>query len=252
MQIKLFLVVLFSTFTFSQELITITIKDDIKENFLLNEAKNSKAVAILFSGGSGKLKLEKEEYQWNLKNFLIRSRNLFNENNITTICIDSPTNLKEGMINGFRTSKEHLQNIINIINYIKNRFPNLPIWLIGTSMGTISATYNTINQKHISGLILTSSVSIQNRHTEPVINLDLEKISIPTLIVHHKNDNCKVTPLTGAKDIFNKLINTEKKEIKIFEGGYENGKPCKSQSYHGYLGIEEKVVEYISSWIKSH
>lgn len=239
---------------FANEVITIKTRDNIKQRFLLNDEINEpKAIAILFAGGSGKLKLHKSKDEWKLGNFLIRSRNIFNENGIITISIDSPSDLKEGMKNGFRSSNEHLKDIENVINYIKNKYPKLPIWLVGTSRGTISASHNAINQSYISGLVLSSSMIKNGKDTiKTVLDLEIEKIDLPTLVIAHEKDSCKVTPPNGANKIYDKLENAIIKEVKIFSGGYENGNPCKGQSHHGFLGIEKEVVDFISHWIKSH
>lgn len=254
MNTKLILLLIFlSTYLFSQELITLKTRDGIKQRFLLNETSaNAKAVAILFSGGSGKLNFYKDKNDWNLGNFLIRSRELFNQNDIITLSVDSPSKQKEGLANGFRTSKEHLEDISFVINYAKKNYPNLPLWLIGTSRGTVSAAYNAINQENINGLVLTSSLSIESKNTKPVTNLELDKLIIPTLLVQHEEDKCRVTPPSGAKEIFDKLTNVKSKDLKFFTGGETKGKDCGPNSYHGFLGIEEEVVKYISDWIKSH
>ncbi len=42
------------------------------------------------------------------------------------------------------------------------------------------------------------------------------------------------------------------KEFKGISGGKKVGKPCKGKSYHGFLGIEDKVVTSIVDWIKAH
>ena len=41
-----------------------------------------------------------------------------------------------------------------------------------------------------------------------------------------------------------------KKEIKMFSGSYAQGRACGAQSYHGFLGIDDEVVKYISDWVK--
>ena len=43
-------------------------------------------------------------------------------------------------------------------------------------------------------------------------------------------------------------------EVKIVTGG-KKGKPkkvCGGKSHHGYLGIEDEVIEIIASFIKTH
>ena len=83
--------------------------------------------------------------------------------------------------------------------------------------------------------------------------MSLGKITIPTLIVANTDDQCSVTPPEGAKEIAGMLKNSKKVEVKLFSGGDKPiSKPCKALSYHGFLGIEQSVVDYISNFIKSN
>ena len=83
--------------------------------------------------------------------------------------------------------------------------------------------------------------------------LDLKKINIPTLIISHKEDKCRITPPKGAQKIYSELSKDIKKELKYFKGGEnlaENS--CKANTYHGYYGIEKEVVTYICHFIKKN
>ena len=66
------------------------------------------------------------------------------------------------------------------------------------------------------------------------------------------NDECRHTPPEGAEEISSMLSSSKKVEVKIFSGDGSTSKPCKAMSYHGYMGIEDEVVSYISKFIKSN
>ena len=61
-----------------------------------------------------------------------------------------------------------------------------------------------------------------------------------------------VTPVTGARDIKAALTGSKAAELMEFTGGSGSGKECGATSHHGFLEIEQKVVDAISLWIKSH
>jgi len=84
-----------------------------------------------------------------------------------------------------------------------------------------------------------------------VTELPLHQVKIPTLIAHHRNDGCKWTLPEGAEQIRVKLTSAPVIELKLFDGGNEKGNPCKAMSYHGYLGIEDHVLETIVAFIKA-
>jgi alpha-beta hydrolase superfamily lysophospholipase len=73
---------------------------------------------------------------------------------------------------------------------------NVPIWMVGTSMGSISAANVAINkQKKVSGLVLTSSVTrpgesrylkkLAKKYPDGVAGMNLKKFKKPVLIVSH-------------------------------------------------------------------
>lgn len=230
--------------------ISLKTRNNVTQDFYLSENKNASACVILFTGGKGKVdNINKAN------NFLIRSRNLFLKEGFNVIVVNAPSDKQssDGMLYGFRDSDEHVKDIDKIISYLKNTY-HLPVWLIGTSRGTESAASIAIKSKQkLSGLILTSSMSVENEKGTSLTEMDLENIKIPTLIVANNDDACYVTPPEGAKKIASLLTNAKPLDIKMFNGGAKPiSKPCQAQSYHGFLGIEDKVVKYIANFIKSN
>ena len=213
------------------------------------------AAVILLPGGKGIIKLgpdgpEKEG------NFLVRTRYQFAENDLTTIVMDAPSDLQERKkgLKGKRLTDENLTDIKAIVEYVRKQ-ANIPVWLVGTSRGTISASYIASREPNlVNGIVLTSTVSNSGRKgADSVMDVALEKITVPVLLVHHKQDNCNVSPASGIKKIVAKLSNAKLVETREFGGGKEKqGKECAGFSYHGYFKIEDEVVRYISDWIKSH
>jgi len=80
----------------------------------------------------------------------------------------------------------------------------------------------------------------------------LSKITVPVLAIHHQQDECKTTKPRVLKDIKRKAYNSSRLQTKMFSGGDKpiNSNPCKALTYHGYLGIEDKVMGYIGRFIK--
>jgi len=184
---------------------------------------------------------------------LVRSRQLFIDRGFTTILIDAPSDRQDklGMFKGFRNSPEHVQDIELVINHIKS-LNNKPIWLIGTSRGTESVAYAAVHlNDKIDGVILTSSISKTNNKGTSVAYLPLDRITVPVLAIHHKQDACKTTKPRIVKDIKRKAYNSSRVETRMFSGGDEptNNNPCKAMTYHGYLGIEKDVADYIGNFI---
>jgi predicted esterase len=156
------------------------------------------------------------------------------------------------MLKGFRNSQKHVQDIEAVIEYTRT-LNNKPIWLVGTSRGTESAAYAAIHlNDKIDGVVLTSSISRTDNKGTSVTDLALDKITVPVLAIHHKQDACKATKPKVIENIKRKAYNSSRVKTKLFSGGDEpiSNNPCQARTYHGYLGIEQDVVDYIGSFIQ--
>lgn len=237
------------------DIINLDTRSGVTQQILIEQPNNPIANLILFAGGKGKIGLDNGKYKKN-RNFLVRSRWLFTDRGFVTVLIDTPSDKKGrlGMLKGFRNSQEHVQDVRLVIDYIKS-LNSKPIWLVGTSRGTESAAYISIHlNDEIDGVVLTSSVSKTNNKGTSIIDLDLNRITVPVLAIHHKKDGCKTTKPRIIKDIKRKTYNSSKTKIKLFSDGIEpiSKNPCQAMTYHGYLGIESEVISYISEFIKRY
>jgi len=156
------------------ELVKIETRNDITLQFLLISPQNPVASIILLAGNNGKLELSRRfgsiSFGWLKGDFLVRNREEFAQRGLLVAVIDAPSDKQKGgrKITGglneftkgdgiFRMSGEHAQDIKSVVSFLKNK-AKVPIWLISTSMGTISATNAAIRIKNgINGLVLTSS-----------------------------------------------------------------------------------------------
>src|SRR5207344_1643386 len=109
------------------------------------------------------------------KNFLIRSAKLFAAHPLNLVLVGRATDVPT-LDGPARIGDDHEQDNQAIFRAIKAKSA-APIWLVGTSMGTISATAAAIrdNQHDIAGIVLSSSVTAY-RIKGAVPTQDLEKI----------------------------------------------------------------------------
>lgn len=242
-----------------EELVEIKTPRDVTQKYLLLEPENEpKAIVLLFAGGKGTLNLNQGMFGnsigWGKNNFLVRSREKFAEHGFIVATIDAPSDKqgKDGMYYEFRTSDAHVEDIDSVIARIREN-NDLPVWLIGTSRGTESAAYIGMgSSQKLAGIVLTSSMTEENGKGLAVTELPLSIIKIPTFITHHVNDGCKWTTPDGAKLIKQLLTAAPVTELKLFDGGREQSKPCKAMSHHGYLGIEDDVIDAIATFINEN
>ena len=162
--------------------------------FILIKPDHPVASVILFAGGSGLLGLKTGEFRYG--NFLVRSREQFAAHNFMVAVVDVPSDRPQGINAIFRMSDAHAGDIGAVAGYLRSQAA-VPIWLVGTSMGTFSAANGAIADKGIDGLVLTSTVtrappqwSIANSHPNGVADMALSEITVPTLIMSHRKDGC--------------------------------------------------------------
>lgn len=224
---------------------------------LTGDANAAVANVILFAGGDGVLKIKGDGTIRKLKkNFVVRSRDLFAKQGFLAATADAPKDKweKPGLLKGFRASAEHAQDIEKIAKNLR-KINGKPVAVIGTSRGTVSAANAgaRIAPPNVSLVVLTSALSVpKNKNGATVPQLALDKITAPVLLVHNKDDICKVTPLSGVKMIEKKLTKTNSDvELYVWKSKKQKMKnPCQALTPHGFLGIEEKVVKQIADWIR--
>ncbi len=241
-----------------EELVTLQTRPGVEQRFLLLKPDRPVASVILFAGGKGTLQLSNSAFgasmQWGKSNFLVRTRTDFAKQGFAVATVDAPSDRqgRQGMIGGFRVSGDHVTDIDAVISWLR-KHTDVPVWLVGTSRGTESAAYIAVNSKqNPDGLVLTSSITVSDDKGTAVTAMGLGRVRIPTLIVAHENDECVYTPPAGAEAIRAALANSSRVEVAYFTGGRQRSDPCKARSYHGFLGVEEKVVDRISRFINAN
>ena len=183
-------------------------------------------------------------------NFLSRSRGKFLAENFNVLVVYRASDLS-GLDYGYRVSKEHVAELAKVIAYAKENFAK-PIWLVGTSRGTVSGTATAIElgDSQLQGLVLTSSVT--SKKTGAIATQNIATLKVPTLVVHHKYDACKICVPYEASRITSELTSAPIKKFIMIDGGSDpEGDPCEGKHWHGFVNYEKETVKVISDWIKN-
>jgi hypothetical protein len=225
-----------------EEAVFLPTRPGIVQPFLVSSDSEAqpKAIAILFAGASGTVGIKPDQPVTN-GNFLVRARRHFVKNSIATAVVDCPSDKIDGMSAAFRTSKEHAADIAAVIDEMNQRFPGLPVYLVGTSMGTISSAYVAEKiQSKVKGVVSTSTVF-------NAMSFPPKGLTVPVLLVHNTDDGCPASPYGGA-------IAASKAYgyplISVHGGPFATGRAaCGPFSPHGYLNKEEATISAIGNWI---
>ena len=230
-----------------------------EQSFLLSKPDKPAAAVILFAGGHGVLGLHgASQMKWGARNFLVRSRDRFVANGFMVAVMDAPSDRQDGMNAIFRMSAGHAGDIGAVAARLRQE-ADVPVWLIGTSMGTFSAARGAISGNGINGLVLTSTITrakpewkIASSHADGVGSMQLQRIGVPVLIVSHRKDGCDITPAADAAKLKARLTGAKTVEVALLDGGAPpRSVPCEAMSQHGFLGIEDEAVAIIARFVKA-
>jgi hypothetical protein len=208
---------------------------------------NPRAVVFMFAGGDGNVGFNTAGQITRLNgNFLMRTEPLWLAQGLGFATLASSSSLM-----GQRHTPAYAATIARGVDFVRSR-TQAPIWLVGTSMGSIAAANGAAHLPgRVAGMVLTSSVAGPNRASgETVFDSDLGAIAVPALVVSNRGDTCPIAGPGFAPQILAALARSPRKEIVYVESHQVQSDPCEAMSPHGYLGIEGDVVQRISGWIR--
>ena len=223
------------------------------------------ASVVLLTGGNGVLNLNADgDIRESQGNFLIRSARRFLNSRLNVAMLDAePAFPAPNGLNNQRLTQAHADHLAQVITVVRNKWPGKPVWLVGTSNGTLSvfnAAARLTGSALPNGVALTSTVtqSDPNGDMGHVLgsNPSLASITVPTLVMWHQNDTCSVTPAASAMSVFNGLTNVPaaKKASVVITGGRPNVAvtACGAFHYHGYNAAEQAAVLAILTFMHAN
>jgi len=185
-------------------------------------------------------------------NFLIRSRRHLADEAIATLVVDCHSDSGDYCSSGYQASAERQRDVQRLIDAVRERYSSIEeVWLIGTSMGTISSSFMPIHDpKLYAGAIHTASITeprVPNSFRE-LANFDYSRSGVPQFFVHHKNDPCSLTTWAGAKRISDRH---NIPLITVLGGSGFQGHPCMAHTEHGFKGMEAVTMSAIGRLVKT-
>ena len=231
-------------------LVQVDTRPDVKTAVFWEPADQPSATVLLFPGGAGgfgKVTGGRPEGG----NFLVRSVPLFLAQGFNVGIIGRPSDVNDLDLPQ-RSASWHMQDIQAVLDYVKKQSP-LPIWLIGTSRGTVSvaAAGVKVHDPAIAGLVLTSSVTSGGKKAGSVLTQRLSDITLPVLVMHHARDACSACSPTAAESIVADLSRAPfKKFVLVNNGANPDGDTCGAFHWHGYIGMEAEAVQIMAQWMR--
>lgn len=171
--------------------------------------------------------------------------------------VDAPSDKPNGFDFTFRTSEDHTSDLEAVIGYVRTHY-EVPVWLFGHGAGTLSAAGLGVNfPDGIDGLVLAAPAtkmvpdwgSTSATHPDGILDMDLDWIAVPVLIVYHREDQCAGTPPADIPRLAAAIEGSDTVEIE--EGNGYEGDPCGPLSAHSFHGVEKDVYIAVAAYILS-
>ena len=234
----------------SSEVRDIPTRSGVTQRLLLLKPERPLAVLVIFAGGERPLGIADDgSLAWGGASLLIRISPLFMHSGFAIAIVDLSSDQQTAPDSHFRASAQHAQDTAAIIAFLR-KDSQLPVWLIGTASGTTSVlnAATRLQKNGADGIVLTSGISTE---LDRSLTSQLGKIRIPTLAMR-KADPCHPAPQPDPGGLIAALKNSPKAEELTVSAVLATGAdPCQTPPSHGYLGLEDQLVNKISSWIKA-
>jgi hypothetical protein len=227
-------------------------------------AKSERFAIVLLPGGGGRLDLDDAGCPRALQgNSLVRSIPHFHDQGFVTALVDAPSDYSgEDGLAEFRTAAEHAEDLGKVIADVRAR-TGAPVWLAGTSRGSISAANAAARLSGPSapdGLVLTSALMRGTSGArkawvaQTVFDLPLEAIRVPVLVVGHAADRCLRSPADLTGGITARTNGAREQVVTVTGGPGRPGPPnldaCEGRSPHGFVDQEAEVAAGIARFIR--
>ncbi|WKA31256.1 alpha/beta hydrolase [Bradyrhizobium roseum] len=190
---------------------------------VLIKPKAARGSVILLPGGDGAIRAgDNGDINGLRGNQLVRTRHAYAARGLAVLVADAGTDLK---------------NAVDYMAAIKR-----PVTVVGTSRGTLRAAEGIARGVRPDALVLTSGfLSPDSGSGSNVMSILGSSSALPrTLVIHHRQDGCKVT-LPAGVDPFIKW-SAGRARVSWLTGGADEGDPCQAAGHHGFAGLDGQVV----------
>lgn len=212
---------------------------------------------ILLAGGDGNLKLRPDGGIGALgKNQLVRTRTAYARAGFVVLTPDIAPDLRLSMDKvkqGARWSPQHGQDLGALVGYMRRL--REPVIVVGTSRAAVAAgamlaqaSKFTRPDKMVLTAPMLMPVGNQPSFQQAVGARPDKARDIPLLVVGHRKDACQYTNADVIRR-FQDWMKGSKLEVTWLDGPEGTGDPCEAMSAHGFIGIDQQLVDTVTRWI---
>jgi hypothetical protein len=136
-------------------------------------------------------------------------------------------------------------NVAAAVNLMKKYGP---VTVVATSRGTLRAASGIAAGARPTRLVLTAGFlsNASGSGDNVMAILDSPAALPPTLVVHHRHDECRVTLPAGVAPFI--AWSKGKARVVWLDGGSSSGRLCAARAHHGFNGIDAAVVSAVAGF----
>lgn len=222
------------------------------QRVLVDVPANPIGSVVLLAGGPGVLNIDEAGKVNKLSgNQLVRSRAFYVRAGFATAVPDIASDLKDTQ-NYRGNGATHGRDIAAVIAHM--RAIRGPVALVATSRGALSAATVMLRQSDTlpDALVITSGV-LRGPSSSAEAMGNPAGIKVPVLLIAHQDDTCRVTLPSDMAGYAARLTGSRKVDTITMSGGSAlQGDPCEAYGPHGFAGIDQQVVDTITTWLKAN
>lgn len=238
----------------NEELVVLETRPNVTIRVLLTKPTGApKGVVLHFPGGEGFLVNANGGFYGAYRRELAAA-------GFVAAVLDVPSDYSGGLggkgetVEQFRSSADHTQDVRVVVNSLHAKWPTT-VYLMGHSMGAISASHlgASLEDKRLAGVILLGSPSERGPQASwiSVPSTALHRITVPVVIVHHRNDGCGGSTFATASR-YPQLFTASPRVgfIEVVGGDSPGANPCSGNNYHSFFGRRKEVIDGVLRWMR--
>jgi pimeloyl-ACP methyl ester carboxylesterase len=237
-----------------EELLEISARENSSFKVILTEDKavRPRAIALLLPGGQGDFRFEASQSGIRMikgERLPNRLRPLLLERGIASYLVDSPSDMPL-MPDSFRSSPQHMPDLRALLDAASKRFPNVPVFVVGHSNGTMSAApFAGAVTSRIAGTALIAPRLIAHPALGPALTqFDWSKLDHALLLIHHRKDACFATLYRASAELAQRDNRFEL--LSLDKEGMAPNPDCNFTGAHNIVGQEQEVADGLAAWMK--
>lgn len=204
----------------------------------------ARGAILLFPGGTGDVKINKDGLANYKENILFRIRKNLHKLGWLTAIASIPKDIFDTE-QKYRYTNCHISDNKKVVDLLIKEAGIKNVFVIGHSRGSLSAAILLNTVPKIKAVIFSGSMVSEDRFRSELEKADKDK---KIFLIHHKEDRCSASSYSMLKGWLKESQRMKNVPLKLITAGSTTSPAlCKSESLHSFNGAEAEVAVIIDS-----